>query len=99
MPSEEIVAGVLLLVSGVLLLTPGFVTDFLGLALLVPQLRQALIKAVQQKIVVNQAGGAGFSYQSQHFSQKNDSTFDQSFVEKPKDNNGHTLEGDFERKD
>ena len=32
-PSDEIVAGLLLLVAGILLVTPGFVTDFFGLNL------------------------------------------------------------------
>ncbi|WDD98256.1 FxsA family protein [Thalassomonas actiniarum] len=105
MPSDEIVAGVLLLVSGVLLLTPGFVTDFFGLALLVPQFRQALIKAVQQKIVVSQVARGGFSHQSQHFSQSqgfsqtHEQAPGQDFIEKSRGQSGHTLEGDFERKD
>ncbi|WDE04556.1 FxsA family protein [Thalassomonas viridans] len=105
MPSDEIVAGVLLLVSGVLLLTPGFVTDFFGLALLVPGFRRGLIKAVQQRIVVSQVPQGSFSHhnhhdqQSEHFSQTHEQAFRQDFVEKPKGHSGHTLEGDFERKD
>lgn len=42
-PSEEILDGAMILVSGALLLTPGFVTDLIGLALVMPQSR-ALIK-------------------------------------------------------
>ena len=38
-PAKELFDGICVLVAGVLLLTPGFVTDTLGLALLVPGLR------------------------------------------------------------
>jgi UPF0716 protein FxsA len=43
LPALEMLEGVLLLFAGALLLTPGFVTDAFGFALLVPPLRQALI--------------------------------------------------------
>ena len=46
MPSDEIVTGLVLLVAGVLLVTPGFVTDFLGLSLLIPAVRQAIAGSV-----------------------------------------------------
>lgn len=38
-PAKELFDGMCILVAGVLLLTPGFITDALGLALLVPGLR------------------------------------------------------------
>lgn len=44
-PALEMMEGVLLVVAGVFLLTPGFVTDALGFLLLVPPLRQALVRA------------------------------------------------------
>lgn len=43
MPSEELMDGLMILVGGILLLTPGFITDVLGLLLLIPWTR-ALIK-------------------------------------------------------
>lgn len=39
MPAEAMADGVLILVAGILLLTPGFVTDALGLLLFVPAFR------------------------------------------------------------
>jgi UPF0716 protein FxsA len=42
-PATEAVHGALLLVGGVVLLTPGLVTDALGLLLLLPPVRRALI--------------------------------------------------------
>lgn len=41
-PGVELVDGVMILVAGALLLTPGFLTDGLGIALLVPPIRAAL---------------------------------------------------------
>ena len=38
-PARELVHGVMLLIAGVLLLTPGFITDALGFLLFVPPLR------------------------------------------------------------
>lgn len=42
LPAQTILEGVMLLLAGGLLLTPGFVTDCLGFLLLVPNLRQKL---------------------------------------------------------
>jgi len=42
-PAVAIVEGIFLLVAGALLLTPGFVTDAIGFACLVPPLRRAVI--------------------------------------------------------
>jgi len=42
-PAMQIAEGVMLLFAGAVLMTPGFITDALGFALLVPQIRQALI--------------------------------------------------------
>lgn len=44
-PMDPIAHGALILVSAVLLLTPGFFTDALGLTLLIPPVRSALIKS------------------------------------------------------
>ena len=41
-PSRELVHGVMILIAGILLLTPGFITDAMGFALFIPQLRDAL---------------------------------------------------------
>ena len=41
-PTKPIVHGAMILVAGALLLTPGFMTDVVGLSLLVPSVREAL---------------------------------------------------------
>lgn len=45
-PATALFEGVMLLFSGALLLTPGFLTDTVGFALLVPVVRQSIIKRV-----------------------------------------------------
>jgi UPF0716 protein FxsA len=55
-PASELVSGVMIGVGGALLLTPGFVTDAIGFALLMPQARQwlliKLIDRYRDKIVI-----------------------------------------------
>ena len=41
-PGRELVDGVLVLIGGALLLTPGFVTDLVGILLLLPPVRAAI---------------------------------------------------------
>jgi UPF0716 protein FxsA len=41
-PARELVHGAMILVSGALLVTPGFLTDLIGFSLLVPAVREAL---------------------------------------------------------
>lgn len=43
-PAMQMVEGVILLIAGAVLLTPGFVTDAIGFSLLVPPIRQGVIK-------------------------------------------------------
>ena len=45
-PAVPMLEGVALALSGILLLTPGFFTDTLGFILLIPVLRQSLIKRI-----------------------------------------------------
>ena len=42
LPADEVLQGVFLLVSGALLVTPGFFTDSVGFALLIPAVRRYL---------------------------------------------------------
>lgn len=58
-PGRELVHGVMILVAGVLLLTPGFVTDSLGFLLFVPGFRDTVWRLVKDRIVVR-GMSAGF---------------------------------------
>jgi len=62
LPAEQLMEGVLLLIGGVLLLTPGFVTDAFGFFCLVPFTRQWLARKLASRSTVGmftQAGTAG----------------------------------------
>ena len=48
-PAYEMIEGPIILAGGLLLLTPGFITDLLGFACLIPQLR----KKIAQYIIEN----------------------------------------------
>jgi UPF0716 protein FxsA len=51
-PTIEILEGVVILISGVLLITPGFITDILGLLGLIPFSRQYFINSFLEKNTV-----------------------------------------------
>jgi len=103
MPSDEIVTGVLLLVAGMFLVTPGFVTDFLGLSLLIPAVRHAIVGSVKAQLVTSAASsqsfqfhGQGNVYEQEAASAQSESPF-QEQIQPP--HKGQTLDGEFERKD
>jgi UPF0716 protein FxsA len=62
-PAREVVDGALILIGGALLLTPGFITDFVGLSLLLPPTRALwrgqLVHRVGRRMVVSVGGPAG----------------------------------------
>lgn len=49
MPAEEMIDAFLILVAGVVLLTPGFLTDVCGITLLIPPARQAIKRWLRRK--------------------------------------------------
>ncbi|WHI50229.1 FxsA family protein [Microbulbifer sp. MLAF003] len=56
-PAQEMVEGIFLAVGGVLLLTPGFITDILGFACLIPGLRQLLLGRLLRHVTIVRPGG------------------------------------------
>lgn len=62
-PSRDLSHGVMILVAGILLLTPGFVTDSIGFSLFIPQVRDAIAGFLKSRINVQTMGanmGGGF---------------------------------------
>ncbi len=55
-PTYELIEGPIILVGGALLLTPGFITDFMGLMCLVPASRRKLADYLISKQKVNKMG-------------------------------------------
>lgn len=58
-PTEPLVHGAMILFSGALLLTPGFFTDALGFALLIPAFRKMVFAAVKARVNVQSFGTPG----------------------------------------
>jgi UPF0716 protein FxsA len=50
LPGRELVHGAMMVVAGVLLLTPGFITDTLGLLLFIPKVREAVFGFLAARI-------------------------------------------------
>jgi UPF0716 protein FxsA len=63
-PAKEVLDGVLIIFGGALLLTPGFLTDIVGLILLIPPTR-AIVRGIGKGFVMRRMGprAAGWGYQ------------------------------------
>ncbi|MHA6610293.1 FxsA family protein [Photobacterium damselae] len=96
LPAQQIVEGVMLAVAGVLLLTPGFMTDCMGMTILLPAPRAWLAKQLMQRVKVQGMGqSSGFSGGfSSGFQQ---GPFDSGFGSHA--DQGDTFDGEYERKD
>jgi len=108
LPAVPLIEGMMLLVAGALLLTPGFFTDTIGFILLVPGLRQRLAQALLLRGLFRAGSGFGASFQhasSQTRSHQPDDDLtgypsghqpDQKFASKPPP---RIIEGEYERRD
>lgn len=85
-PAVEMLEGIALLLAGVLLITPGFITDTLGFLVLVPGLRRRTARRILQQFVIVQTGGRAQRYPDAANAPENDSG--------PK-----TIEGEYRRED
>ncbi len=74
-PAYEMIEGPILLVGGALLLTPGFFTDALGFACLIPQVRKKFAKYVIENHLVHAQQGSPF----QTHTSKNDNVIEGEF--------------------
>lgn len=67
MPGKELVEGLMLVVAGILLVTPGFITDIFGFLFALPGSRHFLAaqvsKHMKMRVVVPGGAAGGFNYQ------------------------------------
>ena len=63
MPHREVVDGVLVVFGGAFLITPGFLTDIVGLLLLIPPtralIRRVVVRRLGKRLAVGVVGGPG----------------------------------------
>ncbi|VAW52381.1 FxsA cytoplasmic membrane protein [hydrothermal vent metagenome] len=94
-PAMEMMEGIALAVAGVLLITPGFITDSIGFLCLIPASRQAIIRYLMTKTTVHTGFNASSGgNQSDQFQQK---PRPESDTRPPKV--GQTIEGEYRRED
>ncbi|RLP23753.1 FxsA family protein [Mesorhizobium sp. YM1C-6-2] len=60
-PSRELAHGAMILLAGVLLLIPGFITDIVGLLLFLPPVRDAAWRFLRSRVSVSTRGFGGFA--------------------------------------
>ncbi len=84
-PTEPLVHGAMIMFSGALLLTPGFFTDAVGFALLVPGIRQAIYQNIRSRVNIQSFGTPGQGHRAQdHASQHH-----------PSGDQGDVIEGEY----
>ncbi|WP_019613143.1 FxsA family protein [Psychromonas ossibalaenae] len=89
MPGQQLIEGIMLIITGVLLVTPGFVTDFCGLLLLQPSIRGAIAQLLLANVKFAPHGAMSGGFSQPH----SGSPFSSRHVEED------VIEGEFERKD
>ena len=92
MPAKELFTGICVIIAGVLLLTPGIMTDVFGLLLLTPAIRNKLAAGLASQATVRMS--TGMQQGASPYTQQPHSMRDQQQTEQPT-----TIDGEFERKD
>lgn len=59
LPEEGITSGLLVLVGGVLLLTPGVLSDMTGIALMIPPIRKVVAQLIEKRVRARMESGGG----------------------------------------
>lgn len=90
-PATEMGEGIFLAVGGALLLTPGFMTDAVGFACLIPGVRRWLLKRLMKHVKVVGFGGPG-QFQGPH----GPGGYGPG---RPRPRDSHTIEGEYRRDD
>jgi UPF0716 protein FxsA len=101
MPAMEMMEGVALALGGVLLLTPGFITDSIGFLLLIPASRRVIIRYLMSRSKgrggFGNGMGGGFGDGTNKDFQPGNRT--QSPPDSTTPKTGRTLEGEYRRED
>lgn len=86
-PSQAVLEAMILLICGVLLITPGFLTDIVGFLGLIPSIRTTLVSYIAQR-----GPQAGFQFYTRHQHHSAHRPFEDS----PRGE--QIIEGEFEKK-
>jgi UPF0716 protein FxsA len=108
MPSREIMEGLILLVAGVLLMTPGFVTDIVGMLILTAPVRRLVAETLLKRFILQMVNvqpmqGATFYTHSENYRYTTGTVRTDSPQQSSRDDallrRGEVIDGEFERKD
>ncbi len=80
-PETELLEGIMLLVGGALLLTPGFITDAMGFTCLLPGLRRPIARWIIRQGVLKAINVSGRSFQGDRPPQTGGTIIDGDFIE------------------
>ena len=97
-PGTELLEGIMLLVGGALLLTPGFITDVMGFTCLLPGLRRPLARWMIQRGVLGAMNFSGSSFTGGTFSSGSFTT-SSTPPDQPSDLDDKMIEGEFREED
>ena len=77
-PAMEMVEGALIVVGGIVLLTPGILTDFFGFALMIPKFRKSFAERLKRGFGSSfvQTSTSGFQAHGSNFKKKDDDVID-----------------------
>lgn len=89
LPAQEMLQGLLLALGGGLLVLPGFISDVLGLLLLVPATRRALVNTMRKRAEAQSLRQRAFA----------DEMPVQPVPGRPRPHQPDVIEGEFERRD
>ena len=73
-PAQELVEGVMILIGGIALMTPGILTDLFGFAMLLPGIRTSIARKLKESLV--QSVTAGTSDRSKGSRNQDDDVID-----------------------
>ncbi|MDF7670705.1 FxsA family protein [Orbaceae bacterium ESL0721] len=105
-PTTDIMRGTSRIIAGLFFLVPGFLTDIIGLILLLPPVQTFLLRSILPKIVTAKFKGArfftSFTTNNQNGYQKNNYQQNSPFLQNSQfkgDTGDDIIEGEFKRKD
>lgn len=103
MPGQEMAEGLLLVIAGVLLVTPGFITDGIGFLLSLPMTRpliaKGLLKNLSVKVVNSSFDGNFAQHQQPHSTGQSDDIIEGEFERKDKSPTNPALKDDLRKPD
>lgn len=98
-PSSELLTGAALIFGGALLMAPGFLSDALGLACLIPNARQLMLKALTWLGLKTMAQQPHAANDTSGYSNEKDAEFDGPFKRSQSSKHDSPIEGDFISRD